>query len=85
MHLFENFVNHQPILHYTLVIGCCTNLQKFFEPITVDTGLSKEFKENVHYLDTKEHQSTFVKKLTLYSNQTVLKHTIFHKYREYKR
>ena len=63
MHIFENFVNQQPILHYTLVIGCCTNLQKIFDTITADTGLAKGHKEDVHYMDAKEHQSTFVKKL----------------------
>ena len=85
MYIFEHFVNQQPILHYTLVIGCCTILQKIFDAITADTGLSKGHKEDMHYMDTKEHQSTFVKNVTSYCPQTVLKHTIFLKYSEYKR
>ena len=85
MHIFKNFVNQQPILHYTLVIGCCTTLQKIFDKITADTGLSKGYKEDVHYMDVKEYQSTFVKNVMLDCIQTVLKDTIFLKYSEYKR
>ena len=85
MHICANFVNQQPILHYTLIIGCCTTLQKIFDTITVGTGLSKEHKDDVHYMDAKEHQGTFLKNVTLDCIQTVLKHTIFLKYSEYKR
>ena len=84
MHIFENFVNQQPILHYTLVICCFKTLQKIFDTITADTGLSKRHKEDVHYMDAKEHQNTFVKNVTLDYVQTILKHTIFLKYSEYK-
>ena len=85
MHIFENFVNQQPILRYTLVIGCCTTPQKIFDTITADSGLSKGHKKYVHSMDTKEHQSTAVKNITSECIQTVLKHTIFLKYSEYKR
>ena len=61
------------MLHYTLVIGCCTTLQKIFETITADTGLSKGHREDVHYMNEKEHQSTFVKNVTLDCMQTVFK------------
>ena len=82
MHVFENFVNQQPLLHYTLVIGCCTTLQKIFDTTTANTGLSKGYKKDVHYMDAKEHQSTFVKNVALDYIQTVLKHAIFLKYSE---
>ena len=85
MHIFENFINRHPILHYTLVTGCCTTLQKIFDTITANTGLSKGHKENVHGMDIKEHQSTFVKNVTLDCIQTVLKHTLFLKNSQYER
>ena len=85
MHIFGNSVNQQPILLYTLVIGCCTTLPKTFDTITAETGLSKGHKDDVHYMDAKEHQSTFVKNITLDCIQTVLKHTIFPKYSDCKR
>ena len=62
---FENLLNQRPVLHYTMVIGCSTTLQKIFDTIIVDTGLSKEHKENVHYMNTKEHQKKFVKNVML--------------------
>ena len=46
--------------------------------------MSKGHKEDVHYTDAKEHHSTFVKNVTLDSIETLLKHTIFLKYSEYK-
>ena len=82
---FGNFINKQLSLHYTLVIDCCTMWQKIFDTITVDTGLSKGHKEDLHYMDAKEHESTFAKNVTLDCIQTVLKHTKFLKYNEYKR
>ena len=85
MHIFENFVNQQPIPHYTLVIGCCTTLKKIFNIITAVPGLSKGHKEDVCYMHTKEHQSILVQNVTLDCIQTVLKQTIFLKYSEYKR
>ena len=84
MHIFENFVNQQQIQHYTLVIGCCTTLQKIFDTITVDTGLSKGHKEDVHY-GCKGTSKYFCKNVTLDCIQTVLKHTIYLRYSEYKR
>ena len=70
MHIFEIFVYQQlpillqQLLHYTLVQSCSLNLQKVLNTITVDTG-SKGDKEDVHYIDTKEHQITFMKNLVL--------------------
>ena len=84
MHIFENFVNQPPILHYTLVIDFCTNLQRILNKIVVDTGLSKWHIEDVHYINAKEHQSSLVKNVTMDCIQTILKHTIFLKYSEYK-
>ena len=85
MYTFENFVNQLAILHYTLVIGYRTIMPKIVDAITGDNGLSKGHKENVHYMDAKEHRSTFLKNVTLNCIQTVLKDTIFLKYSEYKR
>lgn len=60
MRIFETAVNQQQILHYTLAIDSCTTLQKIFYTITADIGFSKGHKGNEHYMDAKEHQSTFV-------------------------
>ena len=84
MHIFENFVYQQPLLHYSLEIDCCTTLHKMFDTITADTGLPKGQEEDVHYMDAKEHQSTFVKNVTFDCIQTVLEHTIFLQSSEYK-
>ena len=85
MPIFENSVNQQQVLHYALVIGYCATLQKILDTITVETELSKQHKEEVHYADAKEHQSTCVKNAMLDCIQAVLKHAIFLKYRKYKR
>ena len=45
-----------------MVIRCCTTLQKIFDTITADTGLSKGHKEDVHYMDEKEHAKDFCEK-----------------------
>ena len=50
----------------------------YVDTITADTGLSKRHKEDVHYMDAKEHQSISMKNVTLDCIQTVLKITIFH-------
>ena len=85
MHIFENVVNQQPILHYALAMGCCATLQKILDTITVETGLSKRHKEDVHYTDAKKHQSTCVKNVMLDCIQAILKHAIFLKYKQCKR
>ena len=72
MHILENFVNQQLILHYTLVIGCCTTLHKIFDTISADTGLSMGRKEDVHYVDAKEHQSPFVKNVRFTASRLFL-------------
>ena len=38
MYIFENFLNHQLILHYTLIIVSCITLQEIFDTITAPTG-----------------------------------------------
>ena len=55
MHIFEHFVNQQPILHYTMVIGCSKSIQTIFDTKASGTRLSKGHKEVVHYMDAKEH------------------------------
>ena len=54
------------------------------DTITADTGLPKGQEEDVHYMDAKEHQGTFVKNVTFDCIQTVLEHTIFLQSSEYK-
>ena len=82
------FLNLEKIVLYR--VNCALQskvclLKKIFGTITAGTGLSKGYNKDVHYMDAKEHQSTFVKNVTLDCIKTVLKDTIILKYSQYKR